>query len=203
MYKRQIEVSLLGAALSLQAQRFVELAGENRSDGGKPLTSVGLQRLASSLEQAERLDPYYRAYSCADGGFIALACLNTPQRRAVCSLFELEDAYVDDPQALPADAQELAARFGHVSRIERRFSELTAQRAVVRLTERDVPAAAVRRLEQLFTDEQANANGLVQTIEQETGSVALLGNVFKVDGWAQPSVRGAPGLDEHRGELLP
>ena len=198
-----IEVSLLGAALSLQAQRFVELAGEDQGDGGEPLTSLGLRRLASSLEQAERLDPYYRAYSCADGGFIALACLNTPQRRAVCSLFELEDAYVDDPQALPADAQELAARFGHVSRIERRFSELTAQRAVVRLTERGVPAAAVRRIEQLFTDEQANANGLVQTIEQETGSVALLGNVFKVDGWAQPAVRGAPGLDEHRGELLP
>ena len=198
-----IEVSLLGAALSLQAQRFVELAGENRSDGGEPLTSVGLQRLASSLEQAERLDPYYRAYSCADGGFIALACLNTPQRRAVCSLFELEDAHVEDPQALPADAQELAARLGHVSRIEQRFSELTAQHAVARLTERGVPVAAVRRLEQLFTDEQANANGLVQAIEQKTGSVALLGNVFKVDGWAQPAVRGAPGLDEHRGELLP
>jgi hypothetical protein len=41
-----------------------------------------------------------------------------------------------------------------------------------------VPAAEVRRLEQLFADSQANADGLVQTVEQRIGSVALLGNVF-------------------------
>lgn len=81
------------------------------------------------------------------------------------------------------------------------FFELTVSEAVAGLTARGVPAAPVRRLEQLFSDEQANANGLVQTVEQESGPVALLGNVFKVDGAAQPAARGAPGLDEHRGEL--
>jgi hypothetical protein len=52
-----------------------------------------------------------------------------------------------------------------------------------------VPAAEVRRLEQLFADSQANADGLVQTVEQRIGSVALLGNVFKVDGCAEPARR--------------
>ena len=73
---------------------------------------------------------------------------------------------------------------------------------MARLTGHGVPAAAVRQLEQLFTDEQVHANGLVQTVDQGIGPVALLGNVFKVDGAAEPATRGAPGLDEHRGELL-
>jgi crotonobetainyl-CoA:carnitine CoA-transferase CaiB-like acyl-CoA transferase len=197
-----VEVSLLGAALALQAQRFVEPAGENRAAVAEPLTTRSFEQLAHVSEQAERLDPYYRAYACGDGGFVALACLNAPQRRSVCALFGVDDPFVEDPQAQPADSAELAARVGHVSRIEERFAELTASDAVAALTERGVPAAQVRRLEQLFTDEQAHANGLVQTVEQRTGPVALLGNVFKVDGVAEPAARGAPGLDEHRGELL-
>jgi crotonobetainyl-CoA:carnitine CoA-transferase CaiB-like acyl-CoA transferase len=197
-----IEVSLLGAALSVQAQRFVELPGEGREGRGDPLTSAGLRQLASSLEQAERLDPYYRAYACADDGFIAVACLNQTQRSAVCSLFGLEDPFAANPQALPADSEELAARLRHVTRLENSFSALTVPAALARLGERGVPAAEVRRHEQLFTDPQANANGLVQSVQQAIGPVNLLGNVFKVNGTAEPAARGAPGLDEHRGQLL-
>ncbi len=197
-----IEVSLLGAALSLQAQRFVAPAAGDPAPGGEPLDSDGLEHLARSLGQAERLDPYYRAHLCGDGGFVAVACLNSPQRRAVCSLLGLEDPFLEDPQAVPADAAELGSRMRHVSRVEQGFLELTLPQAVAGLTERGVPAAEVRRLEQLFGDSQAHANGLVQTVEQGIGSVALLGNVFKVDGQAEPARRGAPGLDEHGGELL-
>ncbi|MDQ5834573.1 MAG: CoA transferase, partial [Actinomycetota bacterium] len=195
-----IEVSLLGAALALQAQRFVEPAGGSRA--AEPLTTRSFEQLVHASEQAERLDPYYRAYACGDGCFVALACLNAPQRRSVCALFGLNDPFVEDPQAEPADSAELAARMRHGSRIEERFAELTAPRAVTALTERGIPAAQVRRLEQLFTDVQAKANGLVQTVDQAIGPVALLGNVFKVDGAAEPAARGAPGLDQHRGELL-
>jgi len=198
-----VEVSLLGAALSLQAQRFVEPAGLERPSGGaEPLSAQLFEQLARSSEQADRLDPYYRAYACADGGFIALACLNAAQRRAVCSLFALDDPCVEDPQEVPANEAELAARLAHGSRIEERLSRLTVPEAVARLGECGVPAAEIRRLEQLFTDTQANANGLVQTVQQGIGPVNLLGNVFKVDGTAEPAGRGAPGLDEHRGQLL-
>jgi crotonobetainyl-CoA:carnitine CoA-transferase CaiB-like acyl-CoA transferase len=190
------EVSLLGAALSLQAQRFVALPGE--LEGAEPLTTDRLELLAQSIEQAERLDPYYRAYACADGGFVAVSCLNTPQRRAVCDLFGLEDPFVEDPQAAPAAAAELAARLEHVARVEEAFSVLTVPIAVAQLTKRGVPAAEVRQLGQLFTDAQARANGLVQTL----GRLTLLGNVFKVDGQAETARQGAPGLDEHRAELL-
>jgi crotonobetainyl-CoA:carnitine CoA-transferase CaiB-like acyl-CoA transferase len=118
------------------------------------------------------------------------------------SLLGLEDPFLENPQAPPAGAAELAARERHVSRIEKRFSELSVEQAVQRLTEHGVPAAQVRRLGQLFSDPQANANGLVQTLEQEIGPVTLLGNVFKVDGTAEPARRGAPALDEHGAEVL-
>jgi crotonobetainyl-CoA:carnitine CoA-transferase CaiB-like acyl-CoA transferase len=197
-----IEVSLLGAALTLQAQRFVVPAGEDLAAAAKPLTTRSFERLVHASEQAERLDPYYRAYACGDVGFVALACLNAPQRRSVCALFGLDDPFVEDPQAQPADSAELAARMRHGSRIEDRFAQLTPPQAVAALTERGVPAAQVRGLDELFTDAQAKANGLVQTVDQAIGPVALLGNVFKVDGAAEPAARGAPGLDQHRGELL-
>ena len=75
--------------------------------------------------------------------------------------------------------------------------------AVAGLAARSVPAGEVRGLEQLFDDAQAQANGLVQTVDHPTvGPVRLLGSVFKVDG--APTARGvpAPRLDEHRRELL-
>ena len=59
-----------------------------------------------------------------------------------------------------------------------------------------------RSLGQLFTDAQANANGLVQTLEQGIGPVTLLGNFFMVDGTAEPARRGAPALGEHLAEML-
>jgi uncharacterized protein YukJ len=55
-------------------------------------------------------------------------------------------------------------------------------------------------LEQLFGDSQANANGLVQTVEQGIGSVALLGNVFKIDG---PALPWETQTDLRRGEAMP
>ena len=121
---------------------------------------------------------------------------------AIAALFELDDPFAHDPQAVPAGPDELAARLEHGARLEGRFRDLTVQEAVARLAERGVPAAEVRGLGQLFADRQAGANGLVQTVEQRHGPVTLLGSVFKVDGRSEPARRGAPALDEHRRELL-
>ena len=84
----ELEVSLLGAALALQAQRFVAVDGIDArvDDGarGEARTFAGraeLDALTRRAESLEALDPYYRAHACSDG-FIALACLNTAQRRA-------------------------------------------------------------------------------------------------------------------------
>ena len=182
----ELEVSLLGSALALQAQRF-----------------VAVERVPSVEEtDVEALDPYYRAHACADG-FVALACLNTNQRSGVCELLGVSDPHVTNPQAAPADAAERERRALHVAAVEAGFAQLTVAEAVAGLAARGVPASEVRRLAQLFDDEQALANGLVQTVEQAgVGPVRLLGSPFKVDGTAGGNGRPAPGLDEHADALL-
>jgi crotonobetainyl-CoA:carnitine CoA-transferase CaiB-like acyl-CoA transferase len=199
----EFEVSLLGAALALQVQRFVSV---DELDGGRPrrehATPEDLARIATEVAEAERLDPYYRAHACRDG-FVAVACLNTDQRLRVCELFGLEDPWAENPQRPPADEYERTWRLQHASSIERAFAELTVAEAEARLGAARVPCGQVRTLGGAFEAEQAQANGLVQTVHQPgVGPVELLGSVFKVDGVAPRAARPAPALDEHAEELL-
>ena len=200
----ELEVSLLGAALALQAQRFVRVESNDGAVGGGPRFAgrAELERRARNARDLEALDPYYRTHACSDG-FVALACLNAGQRRRVCELFALHDPHSANPQAAPGDLAELERRLAHSRAVEQGFACLSVAEAVAGLAARSVPASEVRGLEQLFDDAQAQANGLVQTVDHPTvGPVRLLGSVFKVNG--APTARGvpAPRLDEHRRELL-
>jgi crotonobetainyl-CoA:carnitine CoA-transferase CaiB-like acyl-CoA transferase len=199
----ELEVSLLGAALALQAQRFVEVEGVDERVNGRGFAGrADLEELTRRAEALEALDPYYRAHACRDG-FVALACLNATQRRSVCELLGVEDPFVDNPQAVPADENEHERRAAHVRAVEDGFARLGVRDAVEALAARHVPASEVRSLDQLFADDQVLANGLVQTIEQPgVGAVRLLGSLFKVDGVAAAPGRPAPALGEHAGELL-
>ena len=207
---RGIEVSLLGAALAVQAQRFVSverLDRPRRADRlahGPPFATPGdLAALAGQVAKQEALEPYYRTYRCLDG-FLALACLNTAQRLAVCEVFGLEDPWAANPQAEPADEREREVRRAHVRRIEEGFAARRVVEWVEALGARGVPASEIRFLDVLFEDPQVEANGLVQTVAQPgVGDVRLLGNVFKVDGHAAPAGRGAPRLGEDAREVLP
>jgi crotonobetainyl-CoA:carnitine CoA-transferase CaiB-like acyl-CoA transferase len=198
----EVEVSLLGAALALQAQRFVSVVDVDESPrGGAFAGRADLQAATARAAATEALDPYYRAHACADG-FVALACLNTIQRLRVCELLDLQDPFVDNPQAAPAHAVERYRRERHVRDVEDGFARLTVLDAVAELAERRIPASEVRGLDQLFDDPQVTANGLVQTVDQPgVGEVRLLGSLFKVDGTAAPRAGPAPGLDQHADEL--
>jgi crotonobetainyl-CoA:carnitine CoA-transferase CaiB-like acyl-CoA transferase len=199
----ELEVSLLGAALALQVQRFVAVDGRDGPHNGPPFADrASLEAHADRLASAEALDPYYRAYACADG-FLALACLNTEQRHRVCDLVGDSDPHVANPQAEPADAAERERRAAHVRAIEEHFAGRGTKQAVAELAARRVPASEVRHLEQLFDDEQVRANGLMQTVEQPgVGPVRLLGGVVKVDGRSATRPHPAPALNEHARELL-
>ena len=206
----ELEVSLLGAALALQAQRFVSVEavdgeahdGRGAAESGRAAGRVALEEAAARVEALEALDPYYRAHACADG-FVALACLNTPQRLRVSELFGLEDPFAGNPQAAPADADERRRRSAHVRAVEDAFARLSVRETVDALCARGVPAGEVRSLDQLFDDDQVRANGLVQTVDQPgAGPVRLLGSPFKVDGRPSASGRPAPALDQHAQELL-
>src|SRR3954453_6880571 len=146
----EVEVSLLGAALALQAQRFVSVEDvDQRANGPFFAGRADLERATAKAELGEALDPYYRAHACADG-FVALACLNVVQRLRVCELLDLRDPFVDNPQAPPADPGERDRRAAHVGAVEAGFAGLSVRDAVVALADRRVPASEVRGLDQLF-----------------------------------------------------
>ena len=199
----EVEVSLLGAALALQAQRFVAVDGRDDPPGGSRFADAAdLERLAGQVESLEALDPYYRAHACADG-FIALACLNAEQRRQVCGLLGLEDPFADNPQADPADGAERERRAAHVRAVEAGFARLEVTEAVAALAARRVPAGQVRRLDQLFDDEQVRANGLVQSVEQPgVGACACSAASSRSTAARARAAGPRPALGEQPDELL-
>jgi len=203
-----IEISLLGAALAVQSQRFVSVeeldrpARERRGIGAPIATAEDLSRHLDTRRAQDELEPYYRAYAAADGFFV-LACLHQGQRVAAAGVLGLEDPWVANPQAPPADAEERQRRLALVGEFERRIAREPASVWVKRFQAAGVPASAVRRLDQLFEDEQVQANGLVHTLGHDhVGVVKLLGSVFKVDGEVVPPVRSIPRLGEHTEEVL-
>ncbi|HTU32134.1 MAG TPA: CoA transferase [Solirubrobacteraceae bacterium] len=200
-----LEVSLLGAALAVQAQRFVSVADvDPEPPVGAPrhATAEDLARHGREARAALALEPYYRAYAAADG-FFALACLHERQRRAAAAVVGLDDPWAANPQAPPADEVERRRRLEIAGEFERRLATRSVQEWVEAFRTAGVPAAPVRLLAAQYEDEQVNANGLVQTVEQKgVGPVRLLGSPFKVDGASAPARWSAPGLGEHTAEVL-
>jgi crotonobetainyl-CoA:carnitine CoA-transferase CaiB-like acyl-CoA transferase len=199
-----LEVSLLGAALAVQAQRFVSVTDVDPQPDGESrhATEADLARHGRETRAALELEPYYRAYAAADG-FFALACLHERQRRAAAAVVELEDPWAANPQASPADETERLRRLEIAAEFERRLAARPVEDWVARFRAAGVPAAPVRLLSGRFEDEQVKANGLVQTVEQKgVGPVRLLGSPFKVDGEVVPARWSAPGLGEHTADIL-
>jgi crotonobetainyl-CoA:carnitine CoA-transferase CaiB-like acyl-CoA transferase len=203
-----MEVSLLGAALAVQAQRFVSVEeldreGRARRDPGVALaTPADLEAHGQRQRAAEELEPYYRAYAATDG-FLVLACLHERQRVAAAGVLGLADRWSANPQAPPLDAAERAQRRTLVAEFERRLAADTVRAWVQRFRAAGVPAAEVRLLDQLYEHDQVAANGLVQSVDRDrVGEVKLLGSLFKVDGVVAPAQRGVPSLGEHTEEVL-
>jgi crotonobetainyl-CoA:carnitine CoA-transferase CaiB-like acyl-CoA transferase len=205
---RGLEVSLLGAALAVQAQRFVSVetldrdARDQRREGPALATAEDLGRHARAQRAHDELEPYYRAYAGADGFFV-LACLHERQRVAAAAVVGLTDPWAANPQATPADADERGQRLALVAEFERRVAAAPAAVWVQRFRAGGVPASEVRLLDQLFEHDQVRANGLVHTLEHPRfGPVKLLGSLFKIDGCVTPPARPIPGLGEHTEEVL-
>jgi crotonobetainyl-CoA:carnitine CoA-transferase CaiB-like acyl-CoA transferase len=201
-----LEVSLLGAALAVQTQRFVSVEALDRTSreqrSAAPKSADDLRRLARDHRAHEKLEPYYRAYAAADGFFV-LACLHEGQRVAAAAVLGLEDPWAANPQAPAADAVERERRLALVAQFERRAAAEPAARWVKRFRAAGVPASEVRLLDQLFEHDQVRANGLVHTVHHDQiGEVKLLGSLFKIDGFVSPPSRRIPALGEHTEEVL-
>lgn len=195
------EVSLLGASLAVQVQRFVALSPPDPA-APRQFDNSRLEQLAVEAQQTDDVEPYYRCYEASDG-FLALACLNHDQRRKVQAILGIDDPWSANPQAAPADEAERAMR----SSLKHRFAEVIKGKPVAHWVSTfeavDVPSGPVRDIGQVHGSPQVHANGLVQTIDQPgLGPVSVLGSIFKIDGVARPDARTAPRLGEHTQQLM-
>ena len=200
---QHFEVSLLAASLLTQIQDLVRIdnTDEPHQDNHEIAQPRDLSRVSRDIRDAGALEPYYRCYEASDG-FFALACLTTPQRRRVLGVLEVDDPWVENPQAVPVNAAERTLRESVAASFSERFRTAPAAHWIEKLNRASVPAGEVRLLRQLFDDEQVRANGLVRTVEQsQSGSVDVFGSPFKVDGLPSHAVRSAPRLGEHTAEL--
>jgi crotonobetainyl-CoA:carnitine CoA-transferase CaiB-like acyl-CoA transferase len=204
----EIELSLLGAGLALQAQQFVSVDSEHhaRPDGSpapaRAATRAELYAVANEAATRLRQNPYYRAYRTADG-FITVACLNLAQRTSLLTEFGLQDQAAANPDEPPQTSEEARRRERLGEAVAAGLAERPAHEWVKRLRARSVPCEQVRTLHSLFDDPQIEANGLVQRIWQPgLETISLLGSLFKIDGQTPRARQPAPARGEHTSEVL-
>jgi len=190
---RLVEVSLLGAALAVQIQDLVWLDGEAVGPAAAA-TRADLAIRADEIAGGLAMNPYYRCYEAADG-FLAVACLNLPQRESFLGLFGLADVTIATPDLVPADLAVLAEKQRITTAIEAEIASGSVESWLARLGSAAVPAGPVLARESVHADEQARANGLLQDVEQPgLGSITMLGRVFRFDDEHPVATRPAPSL---------
>lgn len=160
----RVETSLLQAALAVQVQDLVWLPGEH-PDAARAAGPADLEARASEIRLGLDTNPYYRCFRTADG-YLAVACLNVAQRRALLGLFALDDPTVDAPDLIPDDEGLLAAKRDVTARIVRRIAEEPLEAWVARLGALGIPCSPVQARESVARDPQVVGNGLVQTFDQ-------------------------------------
>ena len=99
-----VDVSLLAAAMAVQLQDLVWLSGEGDGAESRTADRAHLEARAAEIAGGVAMNPYYRCFEAADG-FVAVACLNLVQRRALLDLFELTDSTIEAPDVVPDDAR--------------------------------------------------------------------------------------------------
>ena len=196
-----VDVSLLAAALAVQLQDLVWLGSERADGESLRVERAHLDARADEIAGGVAMNPYYRCFEASDG-FVAVACLNVPQRRAFLSLFELDDPTIEAPDLVPDDPTVLAAKEDVTERIAHLFAERSVADWIARLEAVGVPCGPVQRREGVGGDPQIAAEGLVGEIDQPgLGAVRLLAPFVRVGG-GSPAPSAAPSLGEHTDLVL-
>jgi crotonobetainyl-CoA:carnitine CoA-transferase CaiB-like acyl-CoA transferase len=189
--------------MAVQVQDLVWLPGE--TDGpARAAVRADLHARADEIAGGVAMNPYYRCFETSDG-FIAVACLNLTQRRALLDLFGLDDETVAAPDLVPDDPEALARKEQVTAEIAAGIATETVATWLERLAAVGVPAGPVLARETVADDAQVRAAGLVGQAEQHgLGTVTMLGPLLDT-GADSPSNRllqGAPAIGEHTEEVL-
>ena len=195
-----VDVSLLAAAMAVQLQDLVWLDGEG-GDAARMADRAHLDARAAEIAGGVAMNPYYRCFEASDG-FVAVACLNVAQRRALLDLFGLDDPTIDAPDLVPEDAEMLRVKQDLTASVERAFAADTVDGWVARLGFAGVPCGSVQQRETVHADPQVVAERLVGTVDQPgLGAVRLLAPFIRAGG-ETPEATAAPTLGAHTDDVL-
>jgi crotonobetainyl-CoA:carnitine CoA-transferase CaiB-like acyl-CoA transferase len=185
----RVEISLLAAALTAQLQDLVWLADEREALDPVAQRSDLAER-ADEIALGLALNPYYRCYEASDG-FIAVACLNLPQREAFARELRIEDPTIATPDLVPDDVALRERKRDLTTAVVAQIAMNEATYWVARLTELGVPSGPVHARERVALDAQILANGFLATIDQPgLGRTTMLGSIF--DLGTRAPLRPAP-----------
>jgi len=141
----------------------------------------------------------WQVFATSDG-YVVVAARDEKFWRNLCDAVGRPDLK-DDPRTAD-NAARVANRDFVVSTLEAIFSCRSRAEWLEILDAKDIPNAPVNDIEDVFTDEQVLARGMVQVYEHPTaGTVRYPPTPIKFAGWEYPR-RSAPMLGEHTIEVL-
>ena len=188
----EVDVSLLGASMALQATLFARVASldaapdaeflawlEQARAEGKPFTEQ-LAR-SSGVRPSYMTTVYYRTYQTADGA-IGIACGSPQLRRKFMTVAGRDDPMLE--RAATAPREEIAAHYATLQReMEALFRTKSTAEWQAALDAAGVPASRVAFPTELLDDAQVAANGLLHRFEHwGLGQVTVLGPPLTLDG---------------------
>ena len=176
------ETTLIHAAMALQAGEFVFYPGRPNLENGAP-----------ELRGTAAL---HRVYQCQDGKWLYLSVTDSASwealRAQVAAIgpMTFEQARLEEPDG---DLE---------GKLSQYFSAAPAQALFETLSSRGIPVAPVPHVSQLFEDPQVIANELAVDVEEPLLGVVRQSAPFAKFSGVSASIKPAPQLGEHSGEIL-
>ena len=209
---QRVDTSLLGTALTLQANRFLWIEAtdtETRQSLLEGLTELRSQgKSYQEMQEHHRahtftplLNIYYRTYQTRDS-VIAVGCLSDPLRKKLLSVLGLRDIRFDDGYD-PGSDEALAFAQALHGKAEAIFRQRSAAEWLRDLDAAGVPAGPVRFPEELVDDPQVLANGFQADLDHSLlGRMKMTGPLVQMSETPLEAAASSPALGEHTDDLL-
>ena len=210
---QRIDTSLLGAGMSVQAERFLSVERSDRqprqdflarlrATAGSPMSFADILELRQTATRAGAGNFYFRAYETRDMP-MAVACLNDRLRRRCAEIIGIADPRLDTPDFNPEepDAQK------QLEQIAKQAETIMRTKTIAQWTDLfdavGVPCCPIRFVEELFDDPHVLANDYVVELDHSTlGPIKMGGAPFSFGRTPLDIHRAPPGLSEHADEIL-
>ena len=208
-----VETNLLATALSIQTSNVTQVEAihmEPRENFLETLSTMRnngtyfediIEEYRQQLSPWRERDPFYRAYQCIDG-VIVVGCLNDRLRKKMLELTGVEDPrfreeFDPENEDLEALNIELSKKASDV------FKKEPIDYWLNLFEEEKIPSAPVRFPEELITDEQVLANGLIVEMEHSlAGSIKMPGPILKMSESPLQAIKPSPSLGEDTLNIL-